>query len=112
MIRIGDLAAQLGYTVYTMDNPEATVANGYTSDLLSDVMGNAEEGSVLITIQAHKNTVAVASLIGIRAIVLCNGRTPTEDMLQAATQESVAVFGTGESQFTASYRIARLLGAS
>lgn len=112
MVQINELASKLGYEVHAMADPAIQIAHGYTGDLLSDVMGNASEDSVLITIQAHKNTVAVASLIGIRAIVLCNGRTPTEDMIQAANQESVAILGTDDTQFTASWRIARLIGAS
>ena len=42
------------------EGDDLEIQNGYTSDLLSDVMGNAPEDSVLITIQAHKNTIAVA----------------------------------------------------
>ena len=34
----------------------------YISDLLSDVMGNAMEGNIWITLQTHKNVMAVASL--------------------------------------------------
>ena len=112
MMDVKELTTRLEYKVFTMPDPTAQVSDGYTSDLLSDVMGNASEDSVLITIQAHRNTVAVASLIGIRAIVLCNGRTPLPDMVGAAEQESVALLGTDETQFTASYRIAAALGIS
>ena len=31
------------------------IKGGYTSDLLSDVMGNAREGNIWITLQTHKN---------------------------------------------------------
>lgn len=86
------------------------IEHGYTSDLLSDVMGNAEEDSVLITIQGHKNTIAVASLIGIRAVILCNSRSAADDMKEAAAKEHIAVFTTEENQFTASCRIGALLG--
>ena len=86
---------------------------GYTSDLLSDVMAHADEGSVLITIQAHKNTIAVASLVGIAAIVFCNDRPVSEEVLEAAKEEGVAVFSTSDSQFVASALIAQELeGAS
>ena len=30
------------------------IKGGYTSDLLSDVMGNAREGNIWITLQTHK----------------------------------------------------------
>lgn len=86
------------------------ITHGYTSDLLSDVMGNAEEDSVLITIQGHKNTIAVASLIGLRAVILCNSRSASDDMIEAAAKEGVAVFTTEANQFLASCRIGALLG--
>ena len=84
---------------------------GYTSDLLSDVMANAVEGAVLVTIQAHKNTVAVASLVGLAAIVVCNDRPVADDMLEAARREGIAVFQTANNQFETSALLARKLGA-
>lgn len=110
MIQVKQFEKDFGYTVYTMTNAESTVQDGYTSDLLSDVMGNAEEGSALITIQAHKNTIAVATLIGLPVIILCNNRIPTDDMVSSAEAENVAVVGTHENQFTVSYRLAKALG--
>jgi hypothetical protein len=89
---------------------DAEITSGYTSDLLSDVMGNAEEGSVLITIQAHKNTVAVSSLAGVVAIIICNNRPVPEDMLAASMEEGIAVFQTTENQFNTSARIAQHIG--
>lgn len=81
----------------------------YTSDLLSDVMGNAPGESVLITIQGHKNTVAVATLAGIKAIILANKAPATADMLQAAAVEDVAVFSSPKDQFRLSWELGRLL---
>jgi len=100
----------LGYKALVMPRPDAEVLDGYTSDLLSDVMGNAPEGSVLITIQGHKNSIAVASLLGMQAIILCNNRSAPDDMQLAATKEGIAILSTTDTQFTASYRVANLLG--
>jgi hypothetical protein len=86
---------------------DAEVLDGYTSDLLSDVMAHAKEGSVLITIQAHKNTVAVCSLVGVVAMVICNNRPADDDMLAAAADEGIAVFRTPGNQFHTSALIAR-----
>jgi predicted transcriptional regulator len=110
MKNIEELAQELSYTVFTMEDSSAVILDGYTSDLLSDVMGNASEDSALITIQAHKNTIAVASLIGMHAIILCNGRAPADDMIEAAKREQIAILGTSENQFTVSYRLAKALG--
>lgn len=107
---IQDIANLKGYRTVVMTDATQTITDGYTSDLLSDVMGNAPDDSVLITIQAHKNTIAVASLAGIKAIVICNDRTTPHDMKEAAEKEDVAIFETADSQFIASWNIAKLLG--
>jgi len=88
---------------------DKTIQTGYTSDLLSDVMAHATEDAVLITIQAHKNTIAVASLVGIPVIIICNNFPPTTDMLDAAKKEGIAVFQTPKNQFETSHFIAKLL---
>ncbi|MFQ3546698.1 MAG: hypothetical protein SNJ56_00005 [Termitinemataceae bacterium] len=84
----------------------------YTSDLLSDVMANAKSGGALITIQAHKNTVAVATLVNITVLIICNSRPVPDDMIEAARDEGVAVFRTRENQFVTSGRLFALLGYS
>ena len=91
----------------SQNNDEITDA--YTSDLLSDVMGNAPEEAILITIQAHKNTIAVSSLTNTAAIVLCNDRIAPSDMIEAAEEENIAIFSTSLNQFQASCEIGKLL---
>ena len=105
-----DLEKRLGYTPRTAYDPEREISSGYTSDLLSDVMARAEEDSVLITIQGHKNTVAVSTLAGIAAVVLCSDRPAPEEMRSAAEEEGIAVFSTGKNQFQVSNEIGKLLG--
>jgi hypothetical protein len=51
---------------------DVEVSAAFTSDLLSDVLAHAVENSILITIQAHQNAIAVATLAGIRAILACS----------------------------------------
>ncbi|MBN2164151.1 MAG: hypothetical protein JXR25_05440 [Pontiellaceae bacterium] len=108
-MKISELESEIGFECLQAEYEDAVLSGGYTSDLLSDVMANAEEGSVLVTIQAHKNTVAVASLTGVAAIVFCNNRPVGEEVIDAASQEGIAVFLTGDSQFLATAAIARHL---
>jgi serine kinase of HPr protein (carbohydrate metabolism regulator) len=77
----------------------------YTSDLLSDVLANATDNSVLVTIQAHKNTVAVGSLKGSPAIIICNDRPVPDDMIEAAASEHIALFTTTLNQYTISGKL-------
>ena len=108
-MKLEEIETKLGYTAVTLPHPETEITGAYTSDLLSDVMGNAPEDSVLITIQGHKNTIAVSSLVGIQAVILCNRRSAPDDMSDAARKEGIAIFSTSDSQFTASCRIGELL---
>ncbi len=67
------------------------ITGGYVSDLLSDVIGNAREGFLWVTLQVHLNIVAVASLKGLSAIVLVNNRTPDEETLRKAAAENIPI---------------------
>jgi hypothetical protein len=106
---VGEMANALALTqIYTADETRE-VAVAYTSDLLSDVMGNADDEAVLITIQAHKNTVAVATLKDSPAIIICNSRPIADDMVEAVKSEGISLFVTDENQFTVSGKLYRLL---
>jgi len=67
------------------------VTGGYASDLLSDVMANAREGDVWITLHRHPNIVAVALNGGLSGIVLVNGREPEEATRERAEKEGVPI---------------------
>lgn len=85
------------------------ITGGYTSDLLSDVMAHLKEGDALITIQAHKNTIAVASLTGASAVIFCHGRAAAPGVLEAAAKENIAVFISARSQFETTCALAECL---
>lgn len=77
----------------------------YTSDLLSDVLANADDNALLVTIQAHKNTLAVATVKDSPAIIVCNGREIPEDMIEAAKTEKIALFSTELNQYEVSGKL-------
>jgi hypothetical protein len=109
-MKIADLAAALGMKIICPGEPDdAEIVCGYTSDLLSDVMANADDGCALITIQAHVNTVAVASLAGAAAVIICGNRPIPDDMEEAARREGIALLQTEHNQFNASHLVYCLL---
>ena len=71
-------------------------------------MGHCGDESALITIQNHLNTIAVCTLAGIEAIVICHNRPIPEDMKVAAEREGVAIVTTPLSQFAASVALGEL----
>ena len=101
-----------GLEMVQPDGSGTEIADGYTSDLLSDVVAHAKAGAVLITIQAHKNTIAVATLVGLPAIIICNNRPIPSDMLDAARKERILLFRTANNQFLTSHHVYQLLNAS
>lgn len=108
---VRELAAALGCEIVQEEFPDEAVSGGYTSDLLSDVMAHAKTGEVLITIQSHKNTVAVAVLANLPAILVCNARPVPDDMKEAARDEGIGILRTAETQFSVSGKLYALLKA-
>lgn len=86
------------------------ISGGFTSDLLSDVMANLRPGQALVTIQAHTNTVAVAAMTGAPAILFCRGRRPSEETIEAARREGIALFCTRAGQYETTCALASALG--
>ena len=109
---IREAAGALGAEILQNEFEDTELSGAYTSDLLSDVMANAKDGGALITIQAHKNTVAVATLVNISVVIVCNSRPAPEDMLEAAKDEGIAVIRTKENQYTVSGKLYALLTKS
>jgi hypothetical protein len=104
-MNVKELAAALNMKIVQPAGGDEEVTAGYTSDLLSDVMANAKDGCALITIQAHVNTVAVAALAGVSAVIICNDHPIPSDMVEAAEREGIAVLQTEKTQFVTSYLV-------
>ena len=96
------IARELGFESLTpglSGAGEVEVTAGYASDLLSDVLANAPEGGVLVTLQVHLNVIAVASHADLSAVVFTSGRTPEPDVVQKAVAEELHLFVTQADTF-------------
>lgn len=109
-MKVSDLIKELELTVFCgEENLDTEIKGGYTSDLLSDVMGHMEEGMLWITMQTHQNIVAVGTLKDAAAVLVVNGTSPDEETLKKGRDEGIPVLGTSLSAFIASGKIYRLL---
>ena len=98
MKNLKDIVQKLDLKVVSGDlNKE--VSGGYSSDLLSDVIANAEKDNIWITLQIHVNIVAVANLKELAGIILVNGRQPEDATLIKAQQENIPIMLTDLSTF-------------
>lgn len=85
------------------------VKDAFVGDLLSLVMAHAEEEAVWVTVQGHINSVAVAVLVNLPAIILTQGILPSLEMIQKANEEGIVVLITSKSSFETASALAPLL---
>lgn len=85
------------------------INGAYTSDLLSDVMGYASRGNIWITLQTHKNIMAIASLKELAAIIIVKGLQPEEETIIASETEKIPILSTPGTTFEISGEIFELL---
>ena len=81
----------------------------YVSDLLSDVMGNAEMGNIWVTLQTHKNVMAIASLKELSAVILVKGLSASEDTLEQSNEEGIPFLSTEAETFETAGKIYELI---
>jgi len=72
---------------------------GYVSDLLSDVLGHAPAGSLLITLQVHMNVVAVAAHAELAGVIFAAGRRPEQPVMDRAVEEGLPLWSSQQSAF-------------
>ncbi len=91
------------------DKVQCPVKGAYVSDLLSDVMGRARKGEIWITMQTHRNIVAVASLKDLAAILIVNGGRPDAETIATAESEGIVILGTPAGSFLTCGRLFQMM---
>jgi len=95
MMKVEEIVTRLGLKIFcNSEYLEKEVTGGYVSDLLSDVMGNASEGEIWITMQSHMNVVAIASLKELSAVVIVKDVEPSASVIRRAESEGVVLLGS------------------
>lgn len=109
-MKVEDIIGPLELEIYAgKEGLHRDITGGYVSDLLSDVMGNSDQGNVWITLQTHKNIMAVASLKDIAAIICVRGLKPDSDTVEASEKEGIPLLGTCENTFDISGKLFNLI---
>jgi len=107
---ISEMVSALNLTLFAGENGlNREIQGGYCADLLSDVMGHAKSGQVWITLQTHKNVLAIASLKDLSAIIHVKGLQPDPGTIEHANLENIPVLGTTEEAFETCGKLFRLL---
>jgi predicted transcriptional regulator len=85
------------------------VSGAYVSDLLSDVMGRAKQGEIWITLQTHKNVIAISSLKDLAGVILVRGLYPDENAADQSNLEGIPVLQTDLATFEIAGKLYKLL---
>lgn len=78
---------------------------GYACDLLSQVLASVKEDSIWITIQNHLNIIGVATMASIPAIIVCEGHEISDEVIDKADEEDIAIFKSKENAFRLSGKL-------
>lgn len=90
------------------DVTNETISSVYICDLLSWAMAHAQSGTAWITVQAHLNVVAVASLTGCACVIIPESISVSEETLSAAQAKGVTLISAPCSSYGAALTLGRL----
>lgn len=109
-MKVKELVAKMDLTVFGgVSGLDREIHGGYVSDLLSDVMGCADEGNLWVTLQAHRNVVGIAALKDLAAVVVVKGFAPNAETIADSDREGVPLLGTSLETFEVAGRLYRML---
>lgn len=107
-MNVQELVVPLRLTVAADGGLEREISGGYASDLLSCVMGKAQPGNVWVTLQAHPNVVAVASMLDLAAVIITEGVEPDMETVTRAQENGVTLLRSDATTFAVVSKLAAL----
>ena len=107
-MKIEEIVNKLGLQVITPGDIGQEVTGGYAADLLSCVMAKAKAGNVWVTLQAHPNVVAVASLLNLAAVIVSEGMKPDIETVERAQDNGVTLLGSPQTTFAVVGQLSKL----
>jgi len=81
------------------DFSQVQPVSGYVSDMLSCVMTGAKNKAIWVTLQAHNNIVAVASLLDVAAVIITENAQPDEATIKKANEQGITLLSSPRNSF-------------
>jgi len=88
---------------------EREIKGVIVGDLLSFILGEANEGEIFVTILIHFNVSAVAVLKDLPMIVIASGRVPSKELEDKCHEENIAIVVVKESAYEVCARLHEIL---
>ena len=91
---VNELCSSCGFEAVCIDDDTREVSGAYVGDLLSWVMGRAQEDNAWVTIMSNINVIAVASLSDVACVILAEGVQLEPDVKAVAEQKGVNILAS------------------
>ena len=75
------------------------VSYAFCSDMMSDVLAYVKEQGVLITGLVNPQVIRTANMMDMVCVIFARGKTPTEEMIELASECGVAIIRTDKRAF-------------
>ena len=106
---VEQLIAKCGFETVSLPNSSLEISGVYIGDLLSRVMGRAQEGDCWITIMSNLNVIAVASLTDVSCVILAEGVTLEDEVLERAKEKQINIISSSLSAYETALKISECL---
>ena len=102
---VNELCTSCGFEIICMPDGQRSVSGAYIGDLLSWVMGRANEDNAWITIMSNVNVIAVASLSDVACVILAEGVHLDDELRQTAEQKGINVLSSALPAFETAQKL-------
>ncbi len=92
------------------ENADREVLGVYACDLLSWVIGRAEENAALVTVMTNVNVVAVAAMADLSCVVLSEGVKLDDNAIEKAVQNGIPVLSSDKTTYETCVILSKVLG--
>jgi len=97
---VKEIVEQLGLVIFSGEQVlDKQVTGGVISDILSDVMAQAQKGAIWVTNQTHENVLAIVFFKSLAGVILPGGLQLDEPAAEKAIEKKLPVFLSQLSAF-------------
>ena len=107
-MKVNDLLAH-GFEAISLPDGDREIDGAYVGDLLSWVMGRAQMDNAWITIMTNVNVIAVASLADTACVILAEGVSMEDELVNTAMAKDVNILGSAEPIYETAVKLASLI---
>ncbi len=106
---VKELLNATDFKALCLPDPDREINGAYIGDLLSWVMGRAQEDNVWITIMSNLNVIAVASLSDVACVLLSENVTLSDELIKTANDKGINVLTTSLATYEAAVKISGII---